>query len=180
MLSHGAIKPAKFVPSSAEQIALKWLLVGVETQTDRIYVITVFILIVFKICGSSKSNNLSFDQNHLIKNPILCCKYISPQKLHRNRFVFKICVWISIFRRKKRFENQIFGCWDIKQTNLLIFFDTPCSNLMKFVLCHQNYLYLTLPSVYIKYCCAWPASPSDCLLWDYSSQINLWHYWELS
>ena len=36
-------------------------------------------------------------------------------KLHKNNFVFKICVWISVFRRKKRFENPIIGCRDIKQ-----------------------------------------------------------------
>ena len=95
---------------------------GLVTQTDGIYFITVFILIVFKICGSSKSNYLSFDQNHLIKNPILFCKYHSPQKSHRNGFVFKIFVWISIFWRKKLFKNCILGCLDIKQTRLLIFF----------------------------------------------------------
>ena len=33
------------------QVAPKWLLVGLVTQTDGIDVITVFILIVFKICG---------------------------------------------------------------------------------------------------------------------------------
>ena len=85
------------------QIAPKWLLVDLVTQTDGIDVITVFILIVFKICGSSKSNHLSFDQNHLIKNPILFCKYLSPQKSHRNGLLFKICVRISIFRGKKNY-----------------------------------------------------------------------------
>ena len=103
-------------------IAPKSLLVGIWIDVK-----TVFILIIFKICWSTKWNNLSFDQNHLIQIPILFCKYLSPQKLHGNGFVFKICIWISIFRRKKLFENQIFGCWDIMQTKLLILFDTPCT-----------------------------------------------------
>ena len=57
---------------------------------------SVLILIVFKICGSSKSNNLCFELNPLIKNLILFCKYLRPQQSHRNCFEFKICVWISI------------------------------------------------------------------------------------
>ena len=68
-------------------IAPKWLLVGLVTQTNWIDVITNFISIVFKICGSSKSNNLSFDQNHLIKNPILFRKYLSP----KNRSKMLLC-----------------------------------------------------------------------------------------
>ena len=111
-------------------VALKWLLVGLITQTDWIDVITVFILIVFKICGSSKSNNLSFDQNHQITNPILFCKYFGPLISHKNGFEFKICVWISVFRRKKRFKNPVLGCWDIKQKPSLIFFGTPCIYLI--------------------------------------------------
>ena len=95
-------------------IAPKWLLVGLVTQTNWIDVITNFISIVFKICGSSKSNNLSFDQNHLIKNPILFRKYLSPQKLLKNVWVFNTRVWISVFRRKKkRFENPGLGCRDL-------------------------------------------------------------------
>ena len=58
-------------------IAPKSLLLGLVTQTDWIDVITVILLIIFKICGSSRLNNLSFDQNHLIKNPILFYKYLS-------------------------------------------------------------------------------------------------------
>ena len=99
-------------------IAPKWLLVGLVTQTNWIDVITNFISIVFKICGNSKYNNLSFDQNHLIKNPILFRKYLSPKKLLKKVWAFNTSVWISVFRRKKRFENQIFGCWDIKVTSL--------------------------------------------------------------
>ena len=36
-------------------------------------------------------------------------------------------VWISVFRRNKRFENMILGCWDIKQKPSVIFFGTPCT-----------------------------------------------------
>ena len=28
------------------------------------------------------------------------------------------------FQKKKQFENQIFGCWNIKQTKLLLFLYT--------------------------------------------------------
>ena len=44
----------------------------------------------------------------LIKKSILYRKYIGPLKLHRNCFVFKICRWISAFRREKYIE-KIFG-----------------------------------------------------------------------
>ena len=76
ILSHIDLKTEKFVSSSTNWpktvlIAPKWLLVRLVTQTDWINVITVFILIIFKMCGSSKSNNFSFDQNHLIESPIL-------------------------------------------------------------------------------------------------------------
>ena len=108
-------------------IAPKWLLVGLVIQIDWIDVLTVFILIVFKICWSSQSNNcvLIRNQNILIKNPILFCKYLSPRKLHRNGFIFKIFVWISVFGRKYRFENPILGCRDIKRTRSLIFLGHP-------------------------------------------------------
>ena len=118
--------------------ASKWLLVGLVTLTDWIDVITVFILIIFKICGSSKSNNLSFDQNHLTKNPILFCKFLSPQKSHRNGFVFKIFVWIPVFRRKNWFEYPILGCRDIVQKLSQIFFGTPCMFCNFVVTCQSS------------------------------------------
>ena len=65
-------------------------------------------------------------QNHLIKNPILFCKYLGPLILHRIGLVFKICVWISVFKRKNCIENPILSCQDIKQKPSLIFFGTPC------------------------------------------------------
>ena len=52
---------------------------GQVTQADGINVVTGSFLIVFKICGSFRSNNLTFYQNYLIKNPILFCKYLSPK-----------------------------------------------------------------------------------------------------
>ena len=42
-----------------------------------------------------------FDHKHLIKYPILFSKYLGPLKLYKNGFAFKICVWISAFRRKR-------------------------------------------------------------------------------
>ena len=86
------------------QLAPKWLLVSLVTQTDWIDVITVLILIVFKICGSFESNYLSFDQNNLIKNPIFFNKFLTPQLSHRNGFVFKIYVWISVFTKKNHLK----------------------------------------------------------------------------
>ena len=109
------------------RIAPKSLLGGQVTQSDWIDILTIFILIIFKFFGNSKLNNLSFDQNHLIKNPILFCKYFGPLISDRSGFVFKICVWISVFRRKKQFENPRLGCRDIKQKPSLIFFGTPCT-----------------------------------------------------
>ena len=50
------------------------------------------------------------------QKPILFRKYLSPHKSQRNGSVFKICVWISVFRRKKRFVNPFIGCRDMKQT----------------------------------------------------------------
>ena len=85
-----------------------------------------FILVIFKIYRTFKSNNLSFDHNNLIKNPILFCKFVSSLKSHRNGFVFKICVWISVSRRKKPFKNPILGCRDIcKINNAPFFFKHP-------------------------------------------------------
>ena len=60
----------------------------------------------------------------LFQNSILFCKYLGPLILHRNGFVFKICIWISVFRRKKRIKNPILGCQDIKQKSSLIFLGT--------------------------------------------------------
>ena len=41
-----------------------------------------------------------------------------------------MCVWISVFRRRKQFENPIIGCRDIKQKPSLILFGTPCSGAL--------------------------------------------------
>ena len=84
ILSHIDLKTKKFVTSSTNWsktvlIAPKWLLVRLVTQTDWINVITVFIFIIFKMCGSSKSNNLSFAQNHLIKNLIFFANISVPK-----------------------------------------------------------------------------------------------------
>ena len=51
----------------------------------------------------------------LFQNPILFCKYLGTLLSHRNGSVCKMCVGISVFRRKKLFENRILGCRDIKQ-----------------------------------------------------------------
>ena len=93
-------------------IAPKLLLVGLVTQTDWINVITVCILIILKICGSSKTNNLSFDQNHLIKNPILSLlpyitkKWYCIQNLRMNlsfqekKTILKSDTWLPRYQGK--------------------------------------------------------------------------------
>ena len=43
------------------------------------------------------------------KSNILFYLYLSYLKLYRNGSEFKICVWISVFRRKKRFVNPLHG-----------------------------------------------------------------------
>ena len=115
-----ALKPQNFrqAPQTGPRWALiapKLLLLGLVTQTDWIDVITITFLIIFKICGSSRLNNLSFYQNHRIKNPILFREFLGPLWSYKNGSVFKMTVWISVFRRKKRFENPIIGCRDIRQ-----------------------------------------------------------------
>ena len=60
---------------------------------------------------------------------------------HFSGFVFKICLWISIFGRKKQFENRIFSCWDIKQTKLLIFFLYTLYLLWKSAVCNKKKLW---------------------------------------
>ena len=41
------------------------------------------------------------------KSPILFCTYLSYLKSYRNVSVFKICVWILVFRRKKQFVDPL-------------------------------------------------------------------------
>ena len=125
MLSHSGLKTSEFAQSSPN-----WPQTGPDSsQVVPSYTNLLnrcqnsfFILVVFKIYRTSKSNNLSFDHNNLIKNSILFCKFLSPLKSHRNGFVFKIYLWISVFRRKKQFENPILGCWDICKINTAPFF----------------------------------------------------------
>ena len=58
-----------------------------------------------------------------------------------------MCVWISVFRRRKQFENPIIGCRDIKQKPSLILFGTPCTRAQ---LNHR--VELELSSKYIRKC----------------------------
>ena len=109
-------------------------------NSNPIWLNRYYILIIFNIVGSSQgplwasfwslAKILQFWGHcettqiwiDLFQNRILFCKYLGPQISHRNGFVFKICVWISVFRRKKRFKNPILGYRDIKQKPSLIFF----------------------------------------------------------
>ena len=52
------------------------------------------------------------------RNPVLFCKYLSPLKSHKIGSVFKIYIWISVFREKKQYRNLFIGSRDIKQTNI--------------------------------------------------------------
>ena len=71
-----------------------------------------------------KIKKMKVKYNHLCRKPHFG-KYLNPLKWHRNGFVFKICVWISVFRRKKQFENSILSSQDIKQKPSLIFLGHP-------------------------------------------------------
>ena len=69
------------------------------------------------------------------KSPILFCRYLGYLKTYRIVSVFKICVWISVFRRKKRLVNplhyhQVTAILVI-QENSGLFFETPCIQLVK-------------------------------------------------
>jgi len=81
------------------------------------------------LCDSRSSEyawmkyTLWVDYNCLPQSLILFCKFLCPLKLHRNGHVFKLCVWISVFRRNKWFANPILVCRDIEQ-NPSIFFGT--------------------------------------------------------
>ena len=63
-------------------------------------------------------------QTDLFLNPISFCKYLGPLLSHRNGFVCEMCMWISVFRRKKLFENRILGSRDIKQN---AYWNTMCA-----------------------------------------------------
>ena len=59
----------------------------------------------------------------LFQNPVLFCKYLSSLKLHKIGSVFKIYIWILVYKWKKWFRNLLIGFGDIKQTNIC--FETP-------------------------------------------------------
>ena len=64
------------------------------------------------------------------RNPILFCRYLGHLKSYRIGFVFKRCVWISVFRRKKRFVNQLHRPQVttilVMEIHSCVFFGTPC------------------------------------------------------
>ena len=62
------------------------------------------------------------NMNLSIQNPILFCKYLSPLISHINGSVFRIYIWISVFRRKKWSINPFLGSWDIEQIQKVHFF----------------------------------------------------------
>ena len=96
--SGDAPTPCLIVPCSANWprralIAPKSLLVGLVTQT-------VFILLIFKICGSSKLNNLWFDQNHQIEDTTLLLNISTPYK-YRTEMVLYSKAYGSQFSEEK-------------------------------------------------------------------------------
>ena len=54
-----------------------------------------------------------------------CFVNILPPKIAQKNFLFKICIQISVFRRKKAFENPIHGCREICKINTNIFSKHP-------------------------------------------------------
>ena len=58
-------------------------------------------------------------QIDLFQNPILFYKYLGPLLSQRNCSVCKMFVWISVFRRKKLYENRILGCREALEPRVL-------------------------------------------------------------
>ena len=51
------------------------------------------VLKLYCMCTRLKvQDNIEKLYNNLFKNPIVFCKFLSPIKLYRNGFVFKICI----------------------------------------------------------------------------------------
>ena len=48
-----------------------------------------------------------------------------PPNVAKNCSVFRIYIWISVFRRKQRFRNPFLGSWYIKQIQKVIFLGRP-------------------------------------------------------
>ena len=85
---------------------------------------------------------------------VLFCQYLDPPIPHRNGLVFKICVWILVFRRKKWIKNLVLSCREIKQKPNLILFGTPCIDQLyvsarSTSLTHQFFLFQALASLHI-------------------------------
>ena len=82
------------------------------------------------------------------QNPILVCKYLSPLISHRNGSVFKIYIWILVFRRKKQFRNLFLGSRNIKQIQKVYFLRHPVVSRTHLVSrTHQTiWCYVTLQS----------------------------------
>ena len=126
---------------------------------------SLFIFFLIFICSQNmqwfKMRKFSFSASTYDKSPILFDKYIgapdwiisvfititksrnsfcfanilAPFKSQRNGFVFKICVWISVVRRK---NNLNIRCSVVKISKTqFYFFGTPCSNCVGAV----HYLY---------------------------------------
>ena len=92
---------------------------GLVTQTDSIDVKTVFILIVFKIYRTSKSNILSFDHN---QESYFVLQISQPPKVAQKWFCIQNLHMGLSFQEKERFENPMLGCREICKINM-----GPCS-----------------------------------------------------
>ena len=53
------------------------------------------------------------------------CKYLSPLPLRRNDFVFKVCVRISVFRRKNYLKVRYLATKILSKTSVLSFLGHP-------------------------------------------------------
>ena len=73
------------------------------------------------------------------KSPILFCGYLGYLKSYKIGSVFKIFMWISVFRRKKWCRNLFIGSGDIKQTNIVAFFlKHPVADVLSFGPCNSD------------------------------------------
>ena len=61
-------------------------------------------------------------QIDLFQNPILFCNYLGPLLSHRNGFVCKMCVRISVFRREKYLKIRYWVAEILSKMHI----GTPC------------------------------------------------------
>ena len=95
-----------------------------------------------KICSGSKFKKIGSITSTYHKSPSLVLRYLGYLKLYKIGAVFKICIWISVFRRKKQFVNPLHSSKVttilLMQKNSGVFFKHPVC-LIDFEYIYANY-----------------------------------------